>query len=40
MDKKIKINKSDCDFDISKIKNIVNADVHDDFIEITFELGE
>lgn len=40
MEKIVRIKKSECDFDITKIKNIVNADVHDDLIEITFEIGE
>ena len=39
--KKIKtIKKSECDFDIAKIKNIGRVDVTDKGIEITFELED
>ena len=38
--KKIKIKKSECDFDLAKVLDITRADVFDDYIEIEFEIGE
>lgn len=40
MEKKIKIKKSECDFDLTKVKVVNRVDVFDDYIEITFEILE
>ena len=40
MEKKIKIKKEDCDFDLEKVKGVNRVDVVDDGIEITFEISE
>lgn len=40
MEKKIKIKKSECDFDLKKVKDVNRVDVVDDGIEITFEILE
>ena len=38
--KKITIKKEECDFDISKVKDIERVDITEKGIEITFEVEE
>jgi len=40
MKKKIIIKKNEVDFDITKIKEIIRADIFDDRIEFEFELED
>ncbi len=40
MEKTKTIKKSECDFDIAKIKDVKRVDVTDKGIEITFELED